>query len=120
MRKALMTLAAIFMISAAFGQEAVTVPAKPQSPRAGRVLELREVFRISDAQGGFYFKGPSQIQAVPDGGLLVADEDELPGSMPRGSSSSTCTVPARGPASSVRSRTASSAAPRSWPFRNSR
>jgi hypothetical protein len=69
--------AVIFMISAAFGQETVTLPAKPANPRAGRVLALREVFRISDAQGGFYFKGPSLIQAVPDGGLLVADEDEL-------------------------------------------
>ncbi|MCK7476369.1 MAG: 6-bladed beta-propeller [Candidatus Moduliflexus flocculans] len=77
MKKLALAFAPIILISAAFGQETVTLPAKPQNPRAGRVLELREVFRISDVQGGFYFKGPSQIQAVPDGGLLVADEDEL-------------------------------------------
>jgi hypothetical protein len=77
LKKLPLVFATIILISAAFGQETVTLPAKPQNPRAGRVLELREVFRISDVQGGFYFKGPSQIQAVPDGGLLVADEDEL-------------------------------------------
>jgi len=77
MRKATLALMSVLVLSAAFGQEMVTLPAKPRSPEPGRVLELREVFRISDAQGGFYFKGPSQIKAVPDGGLLVADEDEL-------------------------------------------
>jgi len=77
MRNAFLALLSIFTISAAFGQETVTLPANPANPRAGRVLALREVVRISDVQGGFYFKGPSRIQAVPDGGLLVADEDEL-------------------------------------------
>ncbi len=77
MKKLPLAFASVIMITAAFGQETVTLPAKPQNPRAGRVLELREVFRISDVQGGFYFKGPSLLQAVPDGGLLVADEDEL-------------------------------------------
>ena len=77
MRHSPLALVSVLMISAAFGQETVNLPAKPENPRAGRVLELREVVRISDVQGGFYFKGPSRIQAVPDGGLLVADEDEL-------------------------------------------
>ena len=77
MRHSPVALVSALMISAAFGQETMTLPAKPANPHAGRVLALREAFRISDAQGGFYFKGPSQIQAVPDGGLLVADEDEL-------------------------------------------
>jgi hypothetical protein len=77
MRHSPLALVSVLMISAAFGQETVTLPVKPTNPRAGRVLALREVFRISDVQGRFYFKGPSRIQAVPDGGLLVADEDEL-------------------------------------------
>ena len=77
MRHSPVALVSALMISAAFGQETMTLPAKPANPHAGRVLALREAFRISDAQGGFYFKGPSQIQAVPDGGLLVADEDKL-------------------------------------------
>ncbi len=77
MKKLPLAFASVLMITAAFGQETVTLPAKPQNPRAGRVLELREVLRISDAQGGFFFKGPSSIQPGPDGGILVADEDEL-------------------------------------------
>jgi hypothetical protein len=77
MRKAPLAIVSIFMLSAAFGQETVTLPAKPKSPRAGRVLGLREVFRISDAQGGFFFKNPGNIQPAPDGGVLVVDEGEF-------------------------------------------
>lgn len=78
-----MTLALALMLTmalmstAAFGQETVTLPSKPKSPRAGRVLELREVFRISDAQGGFFFKSPRNLQPAPDGGVMVVDEDEF-------------------------------------------
>jgi hypothetical protein len=65
------------MSAAAIGQETLTLPSKPESPRAGRVLELREVFRISDAQGGFFFKSPKNLQPAPDGGVMVVDDDEF-------------------------------------------
>jgi hypothetical protein len=68
---------AILVVPAAFPQETVTLPAKPQNPRAGRVLQLREVFRISDAGGGFFFKNPGKIQPAADGGAVVVDEDEF-------------------------------------------
>lgn len=77
MRKAPLALASILVFTAAFGQETVTLPAKPSNPRAGRVLELREVLRISDAGGAFFFKSPRLIQPAPDGGVLVVDEDEF-------------------------------------------
>ncbi len=77
MKKLPLAFASVLLISAAFGQETVTLPAKPANPGAGRVLALREVFRISDAQGGFYFKRPGTLLPVPDGGLLVVDDDEL-------------------------------------------
>lgn len=77
MKKIALAFAAMALFSAALGQESVTLPAKPANPGAGRVLELREVFRVSDAQGGFYFKRPGILQPVPDGGLLIVDEDEL-------------------------------------------
>lgn len=76
-KKAPLALASILMFTAAFGQEAVTLPSKPAHPRAGRVLELREVFRISDAGGKFFFKSPRLIQPGPDGGVLAVDEDEF-------------------------------------------
>lgn len=72
-----LTLTMAFVSTAAFGQETVTLPSKPKSPRAGRVLELREVFRISDAQGGFFFKSPKNLQPAPDGGVMVVDEGEF-------------------------------------------
>jgi hypothetical protein len=63
--------------ASALGQDAVNLPAKPKNPKAGRVLKLREVLRISDAQGGFYFKAPENLQAAPDGGLFVVDDGEF-------------------------------------------
>jgi len=77
MKKAILALVAALVSSAAFGQEAVTLPSKPRNPQAGRVLELREVFRISDDGGAFYFKSPRNIQPAPDGGIVVVDEDEF-------------------------------------------
>jgi hypothetical protein len=77
MRRAILALMSVLMLSAAFGQEMVTLPSKPRSPKSGRVLELREVLRISDAAGGFFFKIPENIQPAPDGGVLVVDEGEF-------------------------------------------
>jgi hypothetical protein len=77
MRKTLLALATILLSTAAFGQETVTLPDKPSDPRAGRVLRLREVLRISDTGGAFYFKSPENIQPAPDGGLFVVDENEF-------------------------------------------
>ena len=77
MRKVTLALMSVLVFSAAFGQETVTLPAKPKNPRAGRVLALREVFRISDVQGGFFFKAPENLQPASDGGVLVVDEGEF-------------------------------------------
>jgi hypothetical protein len=76
-KKALPVIASVLLISAAFAQETVTLPAKPANPQAGRVLKLREVLRISDAGGAFYFKSPENIQPAADGGLIVVDESEF-------------------------------------------
>jgi len=85
MRKAIPALAAgLFVailstssIPAAFAEDTVTLPCKSRCPTAGRVLELREVFRITDGQGGFFFKNPENLQPAPDGGLIVVDEGQL-------------------------------------------
>ncbi|HDT13521.1 MAG TPA: hypothetical protein ENO03_04100, partial [Candidatus Aminicenantes bacterium] len=58
MKKPPAALLSIVLVTATFGQETVTLPAKPRNPQAGRVLRLREVFRISDDGGAFYFKSP--------------------------------------------------------------
>jgi hypothetical protein len=77
MRRATLALMSMFVLSAAFGQEMVTLPTRPRNPESGRILRLREVLRISDAAGGFYFKNPENVQPAPDGGVLVVDDGEF-------------------------------------------
>ncbi len=77
MKTAPFAILLILLFSAAQAQESVTLPSKPANPKAGRVLQLREVLRISDSGGEFFFKSPRLIQPAPDGGVLVVDEDEF-------------------------------------------
>lgn len=72
-----LSMLAASLAAASSAEEIVVLPAKPRNPRAGRVLELREVRRISDAQGGFFFKSPENIQPAPDGGVFVVDEGQF-------------------------------------------
>jgi hypothetical protein len=41
------------------------------------VLRLEKELAITDEQGGFYFKGPRNLQVAPDGGIFIQDEDQL-------------------------------------------
>lgn len=77
MGKAPLASLLLLVFTAAFGQETVTLPPKPANPKAGRVLQLREMLRISDSGGAFFFKSPENIQPAPDGGVLVVDENEF-------------------------------------------
>ena len=57
-------------------------PAKPVSEKAGRVVGLKEVFRITDASitdasGEFYFKNPSRLKVAPDGAFFLVDKEEF-------------------------------------------
>ncbi|MGZ4886139.1 MAG: hypothetical protein ACXV5O_00375 [Candidatus Aminicenantales bacterium] len=59
-------------------QSIIENPEKPQARNAGRVLELREVWRITDdAEGRFYFKYPHALETAPDGSFFLADEKQL-------------------------------------------
>jgi hypothetical protein len=58
-------------------QQVIENPAELRAENAGRVLVLKEEFRISDEQGGFYFQNPKNIKLAPDGSLFIADEDQL-------------------------------------------
>jgi len=60
--------------------DGVTVVKNPESPlsdEAGRVLRLEEELRITDDQGGFYFKTPQNIKTGPDGSLFVLDDEQF-------------------------------------------
>lgn len=58
-------------------QEIIRNPDKPSGPNSGRVLELREEFRISDAGGEFFLRSPMILKTGPDGFIYVSDRDEL-------------------------------------------
>ena len=60
----------------AFGQ-VVENPAKPKAKNAGRTLQLTEVWKIKDDEGGFFFKYPNSLQVADDGSIFVADADQL-------------------------------------------
>ena len=52
-------------------------PAKPPSATAGRVLELREVARITDEEGKFFFEQPWDVQTGPDGSVYIQEYKKL-------------------------------------------
>lgn len=58
-------------------QDIVKNPEKPASPNAGRVLNLREELRITDAGGEFFLRYPSILKSGLDGSIYVRDRDEL-------------------------------------------
>ena len=61
----------------AFSQQVINNPKKPTGDRAGRVMRLEEEMRITDEQGGFYFKSPENIKIAPDGSIFVLDENQF-------------------------------------------
>jgi len=58
-------------------QEIIENPEKPLSKNAGRIVELKEVMRIDDIGGDYYFQYPRNIKVVPDGSLFVTDREQL-------------------------------------------
>lgn len=55
-------------------QEIIQNPKKSLSPNAGRILEVEEILRITDEDGEFFFKWPSNLQIADDGSIFLADE----------------------------------------------
>lgn len=70
----LFILIIIFLASA---QDVIENPAKPLSKNAGRVVELKEVMRIDDTGGDYYFQYPRNIQVAPDGSVFATDREQL-------------------------------------------
>ncbi len=55
-------------------QEIIQNPKKPLSSNAGRILEVEEMFRITDESGEFFFKWASGLQIADDGSIFLTDE----------------------------------------------
>lgn len=78
MRKFVLLFSSFFIIaSVVLAQEIIKNPKKPLSKNAGRVLKLKEVFRITDESGDFYFNGVWDLKVIPDGTFVIFDENQL-------------------------------------------
>ncbi len=63
--------------ASAQAQAPVQVPDKPLSPKAGRVLQLKEDLRITDESGQFFLKYPGRVRVAPDGSLYFSDAEQI-------------------------------------------
>jgi hypothetical protein len=58
-------------------QDIIENPDKPLAKDAGRILELRDEWVITDESGDFYFKGPYDLKVADDGSVFVVDEKQF-------------------------------------------
>jgi hypothetical protein len=79
MKKSILFPFIILATALLFGspQQVIDNPAEAKAKNAGRVLDLKEEFRITDEQGDFYFNSPKNFKLAPDGCLFVLDEDQF-------------------------------------------
>jgi len=68
----------VFSLTAVgLAQQVIDNPEKPPSPRAGRVIRLKEVARVSEEPGKFFFEQPWDLFAGKDGSIYVQEPKKL-------------------------------------------
>lgn len=87
--KKLISILLFFFIftSVIYVQEIIENPEKPSNKNALRVINLKEVFRINDRSGDFYFKmieNLGNLKVAPDGTFLISDVNQLLKFSPQG------------------------------------
>jgi hypothetical protein len=60
-----------------YAQEIIENPEKPLNKNAGRVVQLKEIQRITDESGEYFFRRPSNLQLAPNGDLFIQDNEQL-------------------------------------------
>ena len=70
-------LLALLAVTAIASGQIVENPAKPAAKNAGRILQLAEVWKITDDGGEFYFQFPYDLQVADGGSIFLADRKEL-------------------------------------------
>jgi hypothetical protein len=70
-------LSALLTVAVLASGQIVENPAKPLAKNAGRILQLTEVWKITDDGGEFFFRNPRDLQIAEDGSIFVADADEF-------------------------------------------
>jgi hypothetical protein len=69
-------LALLAVTAIAYGQ-VIENPAKPKAVNAGRILQLTEVWKITDDGGEFFFKYPNNLQIAEDGSIFLAESKQF-------------------------------------------
>jgi len=77
MRKRTRIFLFFLIVSFLPAQNIIDHPARPENPRASRVVTLEEVSHITDEGGKFYFHRPHKIHIAPNGVIIVEDWDQL-------------------------------------------
>ncbi|MFO7980938.1 MAG: 6-bladed beta-propeller [Candidatus Aminicenantes bacterium] len=67
----------LILILFVFSQEVIENPKKPLNPDAGRILELKEVLRISDEGEEFFFKRPQFPKVADNGFIFLHDSNQF-------------------------------------------
>ena len=68
----------LFLLSTQLlAQDIIENPEKPLNSNAGRILKLKEELRITDDDGEFFFRYPSNVKVAPDGSIFMRDREML-------------------------------------------
>jgi len=72
-------LAAVLSIctSPVLGQAVIENPSAPASRTAGRTISFKEILKITDESGEFFFKYPRIMAEGPDGSFYVQDNEQI-------------------------------------------
>ena len=71
-----MFLSCLLAVAVCAGQ-VVENPAQPPGKKAGRVIRLKEVLRVRDGEGNFFFREPWEVLAAPNGHFYVLEPDKF-------------------------------------------
>lgn len=78
MKKCSIVFILIFLIiTNTQAQEIIENPERPLNSKAGRVLKVEEILRITDESGGFYFSYPNTIKIAYDDSIFIKDSQQL-------------------------------------------
>jgi len=78
MKRPELIFAFLFIFSSViFAQEIIENPEKPLNKNAGRIVQLKEIHRITDESGRYFFKRPHNFQVATNGDLFIKDKEQL-------------------------------------------
>jgi hypothetical protein len=76
-RITLLSLFFSIFCSLILAQEIIENPENPSNKNAGRVIQLKEVMRIKEEEGKFFFKAPIDFRVARDGFFFVHEFEKL-------------------------------------------